>query len=70
MATQGNVGVGQNIREMTALGDAILFEIYRQGIAAGYATFQEVVLPDWDRWFASRLPHGRPVVEKEGWVVC
>ena len=35
MATQGNVGVGQNIREMTALGGAILFEIYRQGIAAG-----------------------------------
>jgi L-amino acid N-acyltransferase YncA len=69
MAPDGDARAGPDIREITALDGDAVFEIYRQGIATGHATFEMAVPPDWDQWFASRLPHGRLVAENEGRVV-
>lgn len=46
----------------------VVAEIYRQGIAAGDATF-ETDVPSWDAWNASRHPRCRIVVERDGAVV-
>lgn len=43
-------------------------EIYRQGIAAGDATF-ETEVPERDAWLEARHPEGRIVAETEGEVV-
>ncbi len=56
------------IRAMREDDGASVFEIYRQGIATGHATFEKAVPPDWAAWFTSRLPHGRLVAEIEGRV--
>lgn len=57
------------IRTMAHSDAAAVFEIYRQGIATGHATFEDAVPPDWDRWFASRLSAGRLVAESRGRIV-
>lgn len=57
------------IRAMRESDGAPVFEIYRQGIATGHATFEKDVPPDWATWFASRLPHGRLVAESAGRIV-
>lgn len=51
------------IRPMARGDGARIFEIYRQGIATGHATFEKDVPADWDRWFESRPPRGRLVAE-------
>jgi L-amino acid N-acyltransferase YncA len=56
------------IRAMRLEDGAAVFEIYRQGIATGHATFEKAVPPDWGAWFASRLPHGRLVAEIDGQI--
>ena len=43
-------------------------EIYREGIAAGDATF-ETRVPTWEEWDAARLPSPRLVAEKGALVV-
>jgi L-amino acid N-acyltransferase YncA len=60
---------GPLIRAMEPSDGAAVFEIYRQGIATGHATFEVAVPPDWDRWFASRLARGRLVAKSEDRIV-
>lgn len=57
------------IRAMRETEGAAVFEIYRQGIATGHATFERDVPADWEVWFASRLPYGRLVAERDGRIV-
>lgn len=52
---------GPLVRAMVESDGAAVFEIYRQGIATGHATFEESVPADWEHWFATRLPRGRLV---------
>jgi len=54
---------------MSVADGAAVFEIDRQGIATGHATFGNPVPPDWNTWFASRLTAGRLVAEKGGRVI-
>ena len=58
-----------SIREMRETDGGPVFEIYRQGIATGHATFEKDVPADWATWFASRLPPGRLVAESDGRIV-
>lgn len=51
---------------MTARDGEVVFEIYRQGITTGHATFEKAVPTDWDTWFASRLMPGRLVATVDG----
>ncbi|MDA1309650.1 MAG: GNAT family N-acetyltransferase [Proteobacteria bacterium] len=57
------------IRAMAEADGPAVFEIYRQGIATGHATFEKSVPQDWNAWFASRLMAGRLVAEQGGRVV-
>jgi L-amino acid N-acyltransferase YncA len=54
---------------MTASDGEAVFEIYRQGIATGHATFEKAVPADWDTWFMSRLGPGRQVATLDGGIV-
>ncbi len=68
MNADGAKGV-LTIRAMRATDGAAVFEIYRQGIATGHATFEKDIPADWRAWFASRLPHGRLIAERDGRIV-
>ncbi len=56
------------LRPLTASDWPAVAEIYRQGIAAGDATF-ETEVPTWESWDGSRHPKCRLVAERKGSVV-
>ena len=56
------------VEPMTADDGAAVLEIYGQGIAAGYATF-ETVVPEWRAWHASHHRDCRFVARLDGRVV-
>lgn len=68
MSDGGPMG-GPIIREMRETDGGAVFDIYRQGIATGHATFETDVPADWATWYASRLAHGRLVAENGGRIV-
>ena len=67
--SDGGRGETLTIRAMRESDGGPVFEIYRQGIATGHATFEKDIPADWVTWFASRLPHGRLVAESAGRIV-
>jgi L-amino acid N-acyltransferase YncA len=60
---------GPLVRAMAETDGAAVFEIYRQGIATGHATFEMSVPADWGQWFATRPQHGRLVSESRGRIL-
>lgn len=56
------------IRDMTPDDWAEVCEILRQGMETGNATF-DTVLPSYEAWDKSHLPHGRIVARGDGAIV-
>lgn len=55
------------IARMSADQQAVILDIYRQGIASGMATF-ETDVPDWNEFDSKYLPHSRLMILEDGIV--
>ncbi len=55
------------IARMSADQQAVILDIYRQGIASGMATF-ETEVPDWNEFDSKYLPHSRLMILEDGVV--
>lgn len=55
------------IARMSADEQAVILDIYRQGIASGMATF-ETDVPDWNEFDHKYLPHSRLMILEDGVV--
>ncbi|MFT3826269.1 MAG: GNAT family N-acetyltransferase [Chitinophagaceae bacterium] len=53
------------ITRMSADQQAVILDIYRQGIASGMATF-ETEVPSWEEFESKYLPHSRIMVLEDG----